>query len=66
MVSGAIVRFRLDLTDLVYSSDNSDVFLGYVIWGAGAFKSSYELSMTPSLEGDTWEDVPLLTECVVR
>ncbi|KAK2605579.1 hypothetical protein N8I77_008408 [Diaporthe amygdali] len=51
---------------LRYLDDNSDVFLGYVIWGAGAFKSSYELAMTPSLEGDTWSDVPLLTECVVR
>ncbi|KAI3396158.1 hypothetical protein diail_421 [Diaporthe ilicicola] len=51
---------------LRYLDDNSDVFLGYVIWGAGAFKSSYELSVTPSVKGNYWEDVPLLTECVAR
>lgn len=54
------------LTDIFCSSDNADVFLGYVIWAAGSFKSSYELSMTPSIRGDYWEDVPLLTQCVVR
>lgn len=47
-------------------SDNSDVFLGYVIWAAGSFRTSYELSMTPSVQGNYWEDVPLLTKCVSR
>ncbi|KAL1880037.1 hypothetical protein Daus18300_001400 [Diaporthe australafricana] len=51
---------------LRYLDDNSDVFLGYVIWGAGAFKKSYELSVTPSVKGDSWNDVALLTKCVAR
>ncbi|KAI7781234.1 cellulase [Diaporthe eres] len=51
---------------LRYLDDNSDVFLGYVIWAAGSFKSSYELSMTPSVKGEYWKDIPLLTQCVAR
>ncbi|KAG8157056.1 hypothetical protein KVR01_013046 [Diaporthe batatas] len=51
---------------LQYLDDNSDVFLGYVIWAAGSFRSSYELSMTPFVQDNYWEDVPLLTKCVSR
>ncbi|CZT24976.1 related to cellulase precursor [Ramularia collo-cygni] len=43
---------------------NSDVYLGWTAWSAGSFKSSYKLSLTPTLDGDTWTDVPLLTQCV--
>lgn len=43
---------------------NSDVFLGWTAWSAGSFKSSYKLSLTPTLDGDTWTDQPLLIQCV--
>jgi endoglucanase len=45
-------------------NSNSDVFLGWTAWSAGSFKTSYALSLTPTLDGQTWTDEPLLTQCV--
>ncbi|KAI9708369.1 MAG: Endoglucanase EG-II [Bogoriella megaspora] len=47
--------------ELQYLADNSDVYLGYTTWSAGAFDQSYELSETPN--GST--DQPLVSKCVV-
>ncbi|KAL5465114.1 hypothetical protein PMIN06_000853 [Paraphaeosphaeria minitans] len=43
-------------------NQNSDVYLGYIGWAAGAFDTSYVLSLTPT--GST--DQPLLTKCFSR
>lgn len=45
-------------------NSNSDVYLGWTAWSAGSFKTTYKLALTPTLDGDTWTDVPLLNECV--
>ncbi|KAK0907534.1 Endoglucanase EG-II [Friedmanniomyces endolithicus] len=56
------------LTDVCQELDalnaNSDVFLGWVGWAAGAFDTSYVLSETPTLSGSTYTDVPLVTQCI--
>lgn len=49
---------------LSYLNQNSDVYLGYVGWSAGAFSTSYVLSLTPSGSASAgWVDQPLLTQC---
>lgn len=45
-------------------NDNSDVYLGWTAWSAGSFKTTYKLALTPTLDGESWTDVPLLTQCV--
>ncbi|KAK3614716.1 hypothetical protein LTR56_027072 [Elasticomyces elasticus] len=56
------------LTDVCAELDslnaNSDVYLGWVGWGAGKFDSSYVLSETPTLSGSTYVDVPLVKQCI--
>ncbi|WRT63122.1 uncharacterized protein IL334_000025 [Kwoniella shivajii] len=37
---------------LKYITDNSDSFIGFTIWSAGSFDSSYALSITPSGDKD--------------
>lgn len=46
------------------TSDNSDVYLGYTSWAAGGFDSTYELTETPTVSGDTLTDQPLVTDCL--
>lgn len=43
---------------------NSDVYLGWTAWSAGAFKPTYKLALTPSYNGKTWTDQPLMSQCV--
>ncbi|WWC90297.1 uncharacterized protein L201_005230 [Kwoniella dendrophila CBS 6074] len=38
---------------LKYIADNSDVFVGFTVWSAGSFDSSYALSITPVNGKDT-------------
>lgn len=47
------------------SSENSDVYLGYTGWSAGAFPPSYELDGVPTQEGDKWTNKPLIQACIV-
>nr|OQO27363.1 hypothetical protein B0A51_05068 [Rachicladosporium sp. CCFEE 5018] len=42
----------------------SDVYLGWTGWSAGAFDSTYTLTLTPTLSGGKYTDVPLLTKCI--
>ena len=42
----------------------SDVYLGWTGWSAGRFDSSYELTETPTRNGNGWTDVPLVTQCI--
>ena len=45
-------------------SKNSDVFLGYTGWSAGAFSPrTYELSEVPTKNGDSWTDSALVKAC---
>jgi endoglucanase len=42
----------------------SDVFLGWTGWSAGMFSSIYELTEVPTQNGNSWTDVPLVTQCI--
>lgn len=53
--------------ELDYLNQNSDVYLGYIGWAAGAFSSSYPLSLTPT--GTTvsdFQDTSLMAMCFSR
>lgn len=43
-----------------FLNQNSDVFLGYVGWAAGAFGTDYDFALTPNKQADQ----PLLTKCI--
>jgi hypothetical protein len=58
-----LILFLLVLANNCFS-DNSDVYLGWVGWAAGSFDQSYELTLTPTDEGDSWKDTSLMTECI--
>jgi len=45
---------------LTYLNANSDVYMGWIGWGAGSFTSDYELNESPS--GST--DTPLVAQCL--
>lgn len=47
-------------------SDNSDVFIGFVAWGAGSFESDYILNLSPSGSPGSYEDNALMKECVLK
>ncbi|RFU72635.1 glycoside hydrolase family 5 [Trichoderma arundinaceum] len=51
---------------LQYINQNSDVYLGYVGWGAGSFDPGYPLAETPVQSGSTWTDQPLVRLCIAR
>jgi len=45
---------------------NSDVFLGFVGWGAGSFDASYILSLTPIPDGPGhYTDNKLMKQCII-
>ena len=49
---------------LEFLNQNSDVYLGYLGWGAGSFDATYELALTPKDNGaGSFTDVPLMTKC---
>ncbi|KAH6718264.1 glycoside hydrolase superfamily [Leptodontidium sp. MPI-SDFR-AT-0119] len=48
-----------------FLNDNSDVFLGYIAWSAGAFSTSYLLSLTPSKQNGKYVNNKLAAQCVV-
>lgn len=48
-----------------FISENSDVFVGFVGWGAGSFDSSYVLTLTPSGSAGSYTDNKLLEECII-
>lgn len=49
-------------------NSNSDVYLGYVAWAAGAWQSSwnYELNLVPTQNGNSWTDTLLVNACLKR
>ncbi|KAJ7598555.1 endoglucanase [Mycena floridula] len=49
---------------IAYQAQNSDVFLGYVGWGAGNFLTNYVLSETPTASGSVWTDSLLVSKCL--
>lgn len=53
---------------LDYVNQNSDVFLGYTGWSAGAFQPSwnYVLTLVPSRNGNGWSDTLLGSSCFKR
>jgi len=53
---------------LAYLDANSDVYLGYVGWSAGAFQPSwnYVLSLVPTQNGNSWTDTLLMKSCFVN
>jgi len=52
--------------EIQYLNQNSDVYLGYVGWAAGGFDSTYELTETPTQNGNTWTDTALVSACIKR
>lgn len=53
--------------ELAYLNSNVDVFLGYIGWAAGAFGSSYALSLTPSgTTASSMTDTALMKRCFAR
>jgi endoglucanase len=53
--------------ELSFLADNTDVFLGYTTWAAGGFDASYELTETPTLNGNgTWTDTLIVQACVAK
>ncbi|KAK5166633.1 uncharacterized protein LTR77_008177 [Saxophila tyrrhenica] len=42
-----------------------DVYLGWTGWSAGNFDASYVLGETPTQNGNSWTDQPLVKQCVV-
>lgn len=48
-----------------FLNQNSDVFLGYIGWGAGSFSNSYVLSLTPTEQNGKFVDNALCSQCVV-
>jgi endoglucanase len=51
--------------EIQFLNQNSDVYLGYTSWAAGGFDGSYELTETPTKNGNTWTDTSLVKSCVV-
>ncbi|KAK0661884.1 Endoglucanase EG-II [Lasiodiplodia hormozganensis] len=50
--------------ELDWMNYNTDVFVGWVGWSAGSFDSSYELTLTPTWNGNSWDDTSLMRDCV--
>lgn len=46
-------------------SDNSDVYIGFVGWGAGSFDTTYILTLTPLGEPGNYTDNKLMNECIL-
>ncbi|KAM0520751.1 hypothetical protein ACHAPE_003152 [Trichoderma viride] len=46
-------------------SANSDVYIGFVGWGAGSFDTNYILSLTPSGEPGNYTDNKLMDQCIL-
>ncbi|TVY44019.1 Endoglucanase EG-II [Lachnellula cervina] len=47
-----------------FLNQNSDVFLGYIAWGAGSFATSYTLSLTPSKQNGQFIDNALASHVI--
>jgi endoglucanase len=46
-------------------SENSDVYIGFVGWGAGSFDTSYILTLTPLGKPGNYTDNKLMNECIL-
>ncbi|KAH6603882.1 glycoside hydrolase family 5 protein [Trichoderma cornu-damae] len=46
-------------------SENSDVYIGFVGWGAGSFDTTYILTLTPLGEPGNYTDNKLMIECIL-
>lgn len=54
-------------SQIAYLNENSDVYLGYVGWAAGAFDSTYALTLTPTgTTADSMVDTALMSSCIAR
>jgi len=51
---------------IAFLNQNSNVFLGYVGWGAGSFATTYALSLTPTDTNGVWTDQTLMKDCLAR
>ncbi|KIJ54479.1 glycoside hydrolase family 5 protein [Sphaerobolus stellatus SS14] len=50
---------------LDYLNKNSDVYLGWTAWSAGAFMAGYTLDLTPVDNAGVWTDTPLMAQAMV-
>lgn len=51
------------MSNAVYSY-NTDVYLGWIGWAAGAFETSYEISETPTYSNGVWTDQGIVANCI--
>lgn len=49
---------------LAFLNENSDVFLGWTAWSAGAFLAGYPLDLSPVNNGGVWTDTPLMAQAI--
>ncbi|KAJ3541207.1 hypothetical protein NM208_g4712 [Fusarium decemcellulare] len=49
-----------------FIAKNSDVFIGFVGWGAGSFKYDYIMTLTPFQDGDKFTDNKLMKQCIIE
>ncbi|KAM5385665.1 hypothetical protein ACJZ2D_000864 [Fusarium nematophilum] len=49
-----------------FIAKNSDVFIGFVGWGAGGFEYDYVLTLTPLETDDGYEDNKLMKQCILK
>ncbi|KAL2789053.1 glycoside hydrolase superfamily [Aspergillus keveii] len=50
--------------ELDWMNNNSDVYLGWIGWAAGAFGADYELAETPTYANGVWTDTGIVASCV--
>ncbi|KAK5992312.1 Endoglucanase EG-II [Cladobotryum mycophilum] len=48
-----------------FIADNSDVFVGFVGWGAGSFDQTYILTLTPTGKPGAYVDNKLMKQCIL-
>jgi endoglucanase len=48
-----------------FINNNSDVYLGYIAWGAGSFNASSIENLTPTKSGTKWTDQQMAIKCVI-
>ena len=53
-------------SEINYLNQNSDVYIGYIGWGAGGFDKTYVLTETPTQNGNSWTDTALVAACIAR
>ncbi|UNI16806.1 Cellulase [Purpureocillium takamizusanense] len=49
-----------------FIADNTDVFIGFVGWGAGSFDGNYIMTLTPLGKAGSYTDNKLMSQCIMK